>query len=199
VGAIGIYVKRCGPFLDSQIKLVTNFAAQASSPSRKYSPAQGLRESLQQQTATADVLKVHQPIDLRLGLCSIRSFSPRHDCADATAHSYTGLEGAPLTWPPVTVFSEQFRQFIKDHRSRRRGTLTGRVVLEGHMVHIPDVLARSGIYWTEAIKLGVDFRTMLGIPLCAKGTLIGYSTDRSTVRPFTDKQIELVKHLADRP
>ena len=72
-------------------------------------------------------------------------------------------------------FSEQYRQFISDHSIRPgRGTLVGRTALEGHPVHIPDVLADPEYTWTESLKRGEgEYRTMLGVPLLREGTPLG--------------------------
>jgi GAF domain-containing protein len=96
-------------------------------------------------------------------------------------------------------FSEQYRQFTKDHPLvPGRGTLVGRTALEGHAVHISDVLVDHEYTWTEAVKLG-GLRTMLGVPLLRGGTPIGVmGMHRLTVRSFTDKQIDLITTFADQ-
>jgi len=71
-------------------------------------------------------------------------------------------------------------------------------LLEGRIIHIPDVLTDPNYTFAEAQKLG-GYRTALGVPLMREGTPIGVmSMNRSTVRPFTDKQIELLTTFADQ-
>src|SRR5262249_44720671 len=79
-----------------------------------------------------------------------------------------------------------------------RGSATGRVLLEGKIVHIPDVSLDSDYTFDEAKRLG-RFRTLLGVPMLREGTAIGILTlTRLQMRPFTDKQIELVTTFADQ-
>ena len=79
-----------------------------------------------------------------------------------------------------------------------RGSVTGRVLLEGKPVHIIDVPADQEYTQAEAQKKG-GFRTILGIPLLREGTPIGVlHVARKTVRPFADKQIGLVETFADQ-
>jgi hypothetical protein len=81
----------------------------------------------------------------------------------------------------------------KDRRSA-----AGRAVLDGRTVHIPDVLADPEYELTGRARIGA-FRTLLGVPLMREGTPIGVIVlQRQTVRPFTDKQIELVTMFADQ-
>ena len=79
-----------------------------------------------------------------------------------------------------------------------RGSVAGRVVMDGRIMHIHDVLSEPDYKMTEAAKLG-GIRTMLGVPLLREGTPIGViALQRKAVRPFTPKQIELVKSFADQ-
>ena len=80
-----------------------------------------------------------------------------------------------------------------------RRTATGRALLEGRVIHIADVLDDPDYGWAEAQKLG-DFRTILGVPMLREGIPIGVlALTRSEVRPFTDKQIELVSTSPIKP
>ncbi|HEX7006900.1 MAG TPA: ATP-binding protein, partial [Alphaproteobacteria bacterium] len=96
-------------------------------------------------------------------------------------------------------FSPEFMEYVKDIPVvPERGNVTGRALLEGRIVHIPDVLADPDYTFMEAQRLD-DFRTILGVPMLREGVPIGvFALTRSEVRPFTDKQIELVSTFADQ-
>jgi signal transduction histidine kinase/CheY-like chemotaxis protein len=96
-------------------------------------------------------------------------------------------------------FSPEFIEFVKDVPVvPERGSITARALLEGKVIHVADVLADPDYTFAEAQKLG-DFRTILGVPMLRQGVPIGVlALTRSEVRPFTEKQIELVSTFADQ-
>ncbi len=96
-------------------------------------------------------------------------------------------------------FSPEFREYVKNLPIEPgRGSSFGRALLEGRVVHIPDVLADSEYTYLEGQRLG-DYRTVLTVPMLREGVPIGVlSLTRSEVRPFTDKQIELATTFADQ-
>ncbi len=96
-------------------------------------------------------------------------------------------------------YPRELIQFMDDNPvPLGRGTVTGRTVVEGKAVQIPDVLADPEFKFTGAAKIG-GMRTMLGVPLLREGTPIGVVVlSRRAVRPFTEKQIELVSTFADQ-
>jgi signal transduction histidine kinase len=96
-------------------------------------------------------------------------------------------------------FSDEFMAFVQDRPVEPgRETGTGRALLEGKVIHIPDVEADPDYRWKEAQRLG-GYRTMLGVPMLREGVPAGVLTlTRTEVRPFTDKQIALVATFADQ-
>ena len=95
--------------------------------------------------------------------------------------------------------SPEFTKFIQNLPVEPvRGTATGRALLEGKVIHISDVQTDLEYKWMEAQRLG-GYRTVLGVPMLRDNVTIGVLTlSRAEVRPFTDKEIELVTTFADQ-
>ena len=199
IGAIAMYRQDVRPFTDKQIALVMNFAAQAVIAIENTRLLHELRDSLQQQTATADVLKVisRSTFDLQTVLQTLVKSAAR--LCDADKAIITREKNGTLYRAEAYGFSREFMDHVRETPIKaERGSAFGRALLEGQVVHIPDVKADPEYTFTEHQRLG-DFRTILAVPMLRAGAPIGVlSLARSEVRPFTDKQIELVKTFADQ-
>ena len=205
IGAIIIFRQEVRPFTDKQIELVTNFAAQAVIAIENVRLLSELRELLQQQTATADVLKVisRSTFDLQTVLATLVESAARL-CGAEMANIWRPRDGAyrlTASYGVTARYKESLenKEFLNTIAIEPgRGTTVGRVLLERKSVHIHDIQADPDYKLSGLVALG-GTRTMLGIPMLREGDPIGVLVlVQSAVRPFTDKQIELATTFADQ-
>jgi GAF domain-containing protein len=206
MGVIALARKRVEPFIDREIELVTTFADQAViaiENVRLFEAEQQRRreltESLEQQTATADVLRVisSSPTDIQPVLEAIVR-TAGDLCASEYAILFRLRDGKYYPACANNAEAEWVNYFSEHPIGVDRGSLIGRTVLERRAVHIIDCLADPEYKLHEAARLG-KHRSMLGVPFLRHGEPIGVlGLLRTSVKPFTEKQIELVTTFADQ-
>jgi GAF domain-containing protein len=202
LGGFVLYRLEAKPFSDKQISLVQNFSAQAVIAMENARLLNELRESLQQQTATADVLKVisSSPGELAPVFQAMLENAVRI-CEASFGVLFRNEDGAMRAAAMVGV-PPAFAEFWQ-RGPQRPGPRTafGRVSETKQTIHIADVKAEPAYVdgepvFVAAVNLG-NFRTLLNVPMLKENELIGVlAIYRQEVRPFTDKQIELLQNFA---
>ncbi|MGN6748195.1 MAG: GAF domain-containing protein, partial [Xanthobacteraceae bacterium] len=206
IGAIAVARANAGPFPERQIALLQAFAEQAVIAIRNVrlfdevqARTEELSESLQQQTATADVLKVinRSTFDLTMVLDALVKSAAR--LCRAEKANIALLRGDIIDYVAQVGFPPDFMTYMQSLRLKlQRGSISARAALEGKIIHVPDVLADPEYDLFDAQKVG-GFRTALGVPMMREGTPIGTMfLSRATVEPFSQQQIELVTTFADQ-
>ena len=204
IGAIVIYRQEVRPFTDKQIELVQNFAAQAVIAIENTRLLNELRESLQQQTATSEVLKVisSSPGALEPVFSAILENATRIcEAKFGNLFLYEGgvfrtaaLYGAQPAWAEA-------RRRVMVARDLHPDTPLARVIRTKKIAHIADAKTTQGYIerdpnFASMVEIA-GARTVLSVPMLKENELIGVITIyRQEVKSFTDKQITLMTNFA---
>ena len=201
IGVLLIRRRNVRMFAADQIRIAETFADQAAIAMDNVRLFNETKDQLERETATSEILRVTAQ--------STFEVQPVLDAVIANATRLAGAEngfvyqvdgGVLRMTAAVGPKAELMREWQRTNpiRANDRGTSTGRAFTEGRTVHIPDVFADPEYEYWEAQRLG-GFRTLLTVPLVRQGTTIGViAMWRTEMKPFTDKEINLVRTFADQ-
>jgi class 3 adenylate cyclase/putative methionine-R-sulfoxide reductase with GAF domain len=196
VGTLNVYRREVRPFTDKQIVVVQNFAAQAVIAIENARLLSELRQSLEQQTATADVLRVISSSPGELQPVFEAMLQNAVQICDAKFGNLGLLEGDGFRFvahhgaPPKYRDARQSEPFVRANT----GTNLDRVTKTKQVVHVADVAAEEP---HSGIATLAGARTLVNVPMLKDDELVGIiAIYRQEVRPFTDKQIELLRNFA---
>ncbi len=199
IGVIVLARRRVEPFTKKQIEVVTTFADQAVIAINNVELFNETQEALKQQTATADVLKVisRSAFDLQTVLDTLVASAAK--LCEAEKASIFQKQGDLYHFVSNFGYSRELETYARTHPQSAGGhSAAARVARDRQAVHIPDVLADPDYTASEYQRLG-NYRTILGVPLLREGEPIGvFIMTREAVRPFNQRQIELVQTFADQ-
>ena len=205
IGVIALLRRTVRPFTKHQIQLVTTFADQAAIAienvrlfEAEQQRTRELTESLQQQTATADVLKVisRSTFELQTVLDTLLKSAAR--LCEARRGAMFRRDGDSYRAVAFYNASPEIIEFVNRHPIKPgRHTITARVALERRTIHVADLQADPEYNY---VRRDIDpIRTELGVPMFRENDLVGVIIlYKLVVQPFTDKQIELVETFADQ-
>ncbi|HEX5022291.1 MAG TPA: GAF domain-containing protein, partial [Candidatus Binatia bacterium] len=197
IGSLTIWRNFVEPFTERQVELVKIFADQAVIAIENVRLFQELKESLDQQTATSEILTViaSSPTNIQPVLDAVaRSAAQLCESYDAVIHSVDGDYMQRVAhFGPVPV--------AEGRRPISRGLPMGRAIVDAQTIHVHDVLAEIEKEYPDArgLQQQTGTRTVLAMPLLREDVAIGVINVRRTeVRPFSSKQIALLKTFADQ-
>jgi signal transduction histidine kinase len=204
VGALSVVRVDTGSLSKKQLEALRTYSNQAVIAIENARLLNELRESLRQQTATAEVLKLisRSTFDLQAVFNTLLESAAELCAAD---HGwFVRRQGKYFSWLASYGHAPEVHARIRDYFNARqalpvdRGSIVGRTMLEAKTVHVADVLLDKEYALSDLQKIG-SYRAALGVPLLREGNVVGaVFLARTVPQPFTDKQIELIETFADQ-
>ncbi len=199
LGVIVLYRREVSPFTDNDVDLVKTFAAQAVIAMENSRQFRELNETLDQQTATADVLKTisEDAFDLPTVLQALITTAAQL-CDASICILFDRRDGAMHLGANYGCSEEMVAFHKANPNPIDRSNVAGRAVLDKKSIHVPDVTQDTEYALKQSYKLG-GWRSIIAVPLVRNDEVIAVlALSRPKAEPFSDRQIELVETFADQ-
>ena len=197
IGALLLRRTEVRPFTEKQVELVRLFADQAVIAIENVRLFNETKEGLERQTAISEILRVisSSPTDVRPVLDAIAESAARFCASENVSVILPGDDGLLRVQAHVGPLDTRAAPWVID-----RTTVSGRAIVDGRTIHVPDLQAAGDEFpLGQAQALALNERTSMAAPLLRDGRGIGaLLLRRGEVRPFTDKQIQLVETFSDQ-
>ena len=198
IGAIGVSHRDVGAFTNERVELLKTFADQAVIAIENVRLFNETKEALEQQTATSEILRVisQSPTDVQPVLDAVAERALK--LCDAAQSVISLVEGTNIRF---TAGFGSTRTYVGEVMPLSRGLVAGRAIIDRTTIHLDDLAAVSEDEYPIGLQMqrSIGHHTLLAVPLMREDRAIGVITVwRMEVRPFTEKQISLVKTFADQ-
>jgi len=200
VGAVAIYRKEVRSFSDKHVDLVSNFAKQAVIAIENTRLLSELRESLEHQTATSEVLGVisRSPTNVQPVFDMIAQSAAR--VCDARHCNVFRFDGQLMHFAASYGLSSEAQEMMRSRSPMPggRGSVAGRAIEDNGVAEIQDIPSDEGYQQGDIAKVG-DYRSAIAVPMRKDGRPIGaIALTRREPEPFPQSQIDLLKTFADQ-
>ena len=199
IGVIGVARNAVAPFTEQEVETVSIYAGQAGVALRIAGLLSESHEAVEREAAVGGVLQAIARASFDLDEVLQAVIERAVELCRADSGNVARRDGDLYRVVAFTGFGAEYEKLARARVYRpERGSLIGRALLEGRVVHIPDVLEDPEYALTDQQRVG-GYRTVLSVPMVRDGGALGaIGVGRNRVDPFSEREIRLFQTFADQ-